>query len=131
MYLDLSSQRGPLRLVSTTEELLDRKEAAPVYKTENTVVGIPSRRPRGTLYPQKVGNHCADKRRSLGRYNSLMDSDHEVIFFFSLDPQFSDNFGLIYDRFPLFPIIYLSLHLFALSSLVIFLSYASRIHRYI
>jgi hypothetical protein len=33
-------ERGPLSLVSTTEELLDRKIAAPVYKTENTVVGI-------------------------------------------------------------------------------------------
>jgi hypothetical protein len=33
-------ERGPLSLVSTTEELLDRKVAAPVYKTENTVVGI-------------------------------------------------------------------------------------------
>jgi hypothetical protein len=33
-------KRGPLSLVSTTEELLDRKVAAPVYKTENTVVGI-------------------------------------------------------------------------------------------
>jgi hypothetical protein len=33
-------ERGPLGLVSTTEELLDRKVAAPVYKTENTVVGI-------------------------------------------------------------------------------------------
>jgi hypothetical protein len=33
-------ERGPLSLVSTTEELLDRKEAAPVYKTENTAVGI-------------------------------------------------------------------------------------------
>jgi hypothetical protein len=31
---------GPLSLVSTTEELLDRKVAAPVYKTENTAVGI-------------------------------------------------------------------------------------------
>jgi hypothetical protein len=29
-----------LSLVSTTEELLDRKVAAPVYKTENTAVGI-------------------------------------------------------------------------------------------
>jgi hypothetical protein len=27
-------ERGPLSLVSTTEELLDRKVAAPVYKTE-------------------------------------------------------------------------------------------------
>jgi hypothetical protein len=33
-------ERGPLSLVSTTEKLLDRKVAAPVYKTENTAVGI-------------------------------------------------------------------------------------------
>jgi hypothetical protein len=33
-------ERGPLSLVSTTEELLDRIVAAPIYKTENTVVGI-------------------------------------------------------------------------------------------
>jgi hypothetical protein len=31
---------GPLSLVSTTEELLDRKVVAPVSKTENTAVGI-------------------------------------------------------------------------------------------
>jgi hypothetical protein len=31
---------GPLSLVSTTEELFDRKVAAPVQKTENTAVGI-------------------------------------------------------------------------------------------
>jgi hypothetical protein len=62
-------ERGPLSLVSTTEELLDRKVAAPVYKTENTVVGI----------------RCADQAtfsilkklalisQSLGRYNSFAD----------------------------------------------------------
>jgi hypothetical protein len=33
-------ERGPLRLVSTTEELLDRKVAAPVSKIENTAVVI-------------------------------------------------------------------------------------------
>jgi hypothetical protein len=33
-------KRGTLSLVSTTEELLDRKVAAPVYKTENTAVVI-------------------------------------------------------------------------------------------
>jgi hypothetical protein len=33
-------ERGPLSLVSTTEELLDRKVATPVYKTESTAVGI-------------------------------------------------------------------------------------------
>jgi hypothetical protein len=33
-------ERGPLSLVSTNEELLNRKVAAPVYKTENTAEGI-------------------------------------------------------------------------------------------
>jgi hypothetical protein len=33
-------ERGALSLVSTTEELLDRKVAAPVQKTENTAGGI-------------------------------------------------------------------------------------------
>jgi hypothetical protein len=33
-------ERGQLSLVSTIEELLDRKVAAPVYKSENTAVGI-------------------------------------------------------------------------------------------
>jgi hypothetical protein len=58
-------ERGPLSLVSTTEELLDRKVAACL---ENLEYGRtdPSRWPRDTLYPQKVGNHFADKRRSLG-----------------------------------------------------------------
>jgi hypothetical protein len=33
-------ERGPLSLVGKTEELLDGQVAAPVYKTENTAVGI-------------------------------------------------------------------------------------------
>jgi hypothetical protein len=33
-------ERGPLSFVSTNEELLDRKVAAPVYKTENMAVGF-------------------------------------------------------------------------------------------
>jgi hypothetical protein len=33
-------ERGPLSLMSTTEELLDRNVVAPVYKTEDTTVEI-------------------------------------------------------------------------------------------
>jgi hypothetical protein len=36
----LGLERGPLSLVTTTEEQLDRKVAAPVQKTDNTAVGI-------------------------------------------------------------------------------------------
>jgi hypothetical protein len=47
-------ERGPLSVVSTTEELLDRKVAAPVYKTEKTAVGIRHADYVGPLYPQKL-----------------------------------------------------------------------------
>jgi hypothetical protein len=47
-------ERGPLSLVRTTEELLEGKVAAPVWKTEINDRGNPLRWPRDTLYPQKL-----------------------------------------------------------------------------
>jgi hypothetical protein len=45
---------GSLSLVSTTEELLDRKVAAPVQKTENTAVGIRHADHVAPFYPLKL-----------------------------------------------------------------------------
>jgi hypothetical protein len=68
-------ERGPLSLVSTIEELLEKKKvAAPVWKDENTAVGI--RRADHVAPFIRKSWHFADKRRSLGRYSSLADSGH-------------------------------------------------------
>jgi hypothetical protein len=47
-------ERGPLSLVRTTEELLERKVAAPVKKTEISDRGNPLHWPRDILYLQKL-----------------------------------------------------------------------------
>jgi hypothetical protein len=62
-------ERGPLSLVSTTEEIFGSNSSGSGLENREYGRGDPLRWSRDTLYPQKL----AYKRRSLGRYSSLAD----------------------------------------------------------
>jgi hypothetical protein len=72
-------ERGPLSLVSTTEEILDRKVAASVWKTEITAVGMLLADHEILHYPQKLaqtwpkrGGHSVRIVRSRTKVTELL-----------------------------------------------------------
>jgi hypothetical protein len=67
----VSLERGPLCLVSTIEELLDRKGSGSDLESREYGRRVPSRWPRGTFYPQNLAlTSPTSGGRSVGRVRS-------------------------------------------------------------
>jgi hypothetical protein len=76
-------ERGLLSLVSTTEELLDKKSSGSCIENREYGRRDPSRWPRGTLYPQKLGTTSPRSGgRSVGIVRSRTQTMEFVCFVF-------------------------------------------------
>ena len=87
-------ERGPLRLVRSNEEILEKKVAAPVQKTEIKAVGIRYADHVTPLYPQKLAlTSPTGGGRSVGTVRSRTKAT-EFFVLFSLQG-FSETFHIL------------------------------------
>jgi hypothetical protein len=84
--------RGPLSLVSTTEELLERKNSGSGLEVREYDRRDPSRWPRGTIFPQKLAlTSLAGSGRSVGIVRSRIQTTE---FFYLQQGKFNSFFVL-------------------------------------
>jgi hypothetical protein len=78
-------ERGPLSLVITIEELLERKSRGSGLKSRE--YGLRGSAAHTTQHPSiRESRNFANKRRSLGRYSSLVDKGHCICLLFANVP---------------------------------------------
>jgi hypothetical protein len=75
----VSLERGPLSLVSTIEELRERKCSGSGPENQDYGRKDPLRSPRDTPLSAKVRTNFADKRRSLGLYTKATETQRVLM----------------------------------------------------